>query len=137
MIRVPLIIKAPGKTAGGETEALLQNVDIFPTLATLAGLPVPASVQGRSFDALFSDPEQTFRECTYSRFRTADTVITDRYSYTRYANGETMLYDHQKDPGENNNVAGNPEYAKIVVKLERMLQARMREAERLTLVKGE
>jgi arylsulfatase A-like enzyme len=48
-LRIPLIVRGPGITPGSIETALTANVDIAPTLATLAGLPIPASVDGRSF----------------------------------------------------------------------------------------
>ena len=51
---------------------LVQAVDIFPTLCSLAGLEVPKTVQGRSFAALLDEPEKTINSDVYSRFRAAD-----------------------------------------------------------------
>jgi iduronate 2-sulfatase len=131
-LQVPLIIRVPGAVSGRESDALVEVVDLFPTLCSFAGVSVPSSVQGRSFDALFSDPNQDFRDCAYSRFKNADAVVTERYVYTRYDNGETMLYDRKKDPEENRNVAANPEYRDTIGKLERLLQNRMKQAEDAT-----
>lgn len=129
-LRVPLIIQAPGKPAGRKTSSLVETVDIFPTLCELAGLQTPASVQGRSMVPLLDRPEQPFREHVHSRYGLGDAVVTERYAFTRYSGkGDgTMLYDHRTDPGENLNVAGNPEYRDAVMKMEKLLAARMREA---------
>jgi hypothetical protein len=55
--------------------------------------------------------------------------VTDRYNYTSYNGGKSdMLYDLMKDPDENRNVAGDPEYAKTVAYMKAKLAQRIREA---------
>jgi arylsulfatase A-like enzyme len=132
-IRIPLIIKVPGKLAGAKTESLVASVDIFPTLCTLAGLDVPNSVQGQSFSALFDTPETVINEAVYSRFKSADAVVTDRFTYSLFENGEEMLYDLKKDPKENINIAGNPEYSKALSTMRMHLTKKIAEAEGATL----
>lgn len=127
--RVPLIVKVPGKKAE-QSASLVESSDIFPTLCSLAGIAVPETVQGRSFAALLDQPDQPFREAAYSRFTTGDAVITKRFSYTSYNNGKAeMLYDLEKDPEENVNVAGNPKYKETVKKMASILKQRMAEAQ--------
>jgi iduronate 2-sulfatase len=126
--RVPLIVKVPGKTAG-TTTSIVETSDIFPTLCALAGIGVPEAVQGRAFTKLLDDPKAPFREAAYSRFVSAEAVITERFSYTSYDNGKSeMLYDLEKDPDENANIANKPEYAEAVAKMKRLLNERMTEA---------
>lgn len=131
-IRIPLIVKVPEKLAGGKTESLVASVDIFPTLCALAGLDVPKSVQGKNFAALFDTPETQINEAVYSRFKTADAVVTERFTYSLFENGEEMLYDLQKDPQENMNIAGNPEYSKTLKSMRKKLKERMSVAEAAT-----
>lgn len=130
---VSLIIKVPGRTAGGTTEALVENVDIFPTLCALAGLAVPPSVQGRSFGALLDRPEGTFRDVVYARWKTADTVVTQDHVHSHFDNAEQMLYDRSNDPQENLNVAGDPAYTDTLARLNTQLDAGMHRARRSTL----
>ena len=49
-------------------------------------------------------------EVVYTRFKSADTIVTQRFNYTLYENGEEMLYNLKSDPGENVNRASDPEY---------------------------
>jgi arylsulfatase A-like enzyme len=122
--RVPLIVKVPGKNAGNTT-AIVESSDIFPTLCALAGIEIPASVQGRSFAELFDHPQEPFREAAYSRFVSGDTVITKHFTYTSYNEGKSeMLYDLQKDPQENHNVAADPEYAETLAAMKNYLAER-------------
>lgn len=126
--RVPLIVKMPGVKAGSTT-SIVETSDIFPTLCTLAGLEIPKTVQGRSFNQLLDHPERPFREVAYSRFLAGDAVITENFNYTSYNNGKSdMMYDLKKDPQENNNVAGKPEYTETVTKMKKLLAERKTEA---------
>jgi iduronate 2-sulfatase len=127
-LRIPLIVKVPGKLQG-TSGSLVQSVDIFPTLCSLAGLEVPKSVQGHSFASLLDAPDKKINEAVYARFKEADALVTDRYNYSLYANGEQMMYDLQKDPQENLNVVGDPEYATALVLLREELQRRIALAE--------
>ncbi|MFM7180586.1 MAG: sulfatase [Verrucomicrobiales bacterium] len=127
-IRVPLIIKVPGKKAGS-TSSIVETSDLFPTLCALAGLQPPGTVQGRDFSLLLDQPAKPFREAAYSRYQNADAVVTERFNYTSYENGKAeMLYDLSKDPGEDDNVAGKPKYAETVAKMKKLLNARKAEA---------
>ena len=61
-----------------------------------------------------------------SRFTTGDTIRSGRYRYTIYRDKAgkitaRMLYDHDKDPDENTNIAGNPENAPVIKDLETRL----------------
>jgi arylsulfatase A-like enzyme len=127
-MHVPLIVHVPGRKSG-KTQALVETSDIFPTLCALTGVTSPDTVQGRSFAEIMEAPEKRFRDVVYSRFGPGDAVITDRFNYTRYKNGTSeMLYDHEKDPDENTNVAGDPVYAQTVKEMRNMLEARKAEA---------
>jgi arylsulfatase A-like enzyme len=109
-VRVPLIVKVPGQTSGRKSDALVGACDLFPTLCALANLPVPATVQGRSFAALVADPQQPFRDSVYTRYAKGDAVVTDRWIYTSYGADGEMLYDLARDPGETRNLAALPEH---------------------------
>ncbi|MEO7413883.1 MAG: sulfatase [Opitutaceae bacterium] len=122
-IRVPLIIKVPGKTAGRKANALVGVYDIFPTLCTLANLPIPAAVQGRSFATLFDHPEQSFRDVVYSRYGKGDAVVSDHLVYTSYGDEGNMLFDLTTDPKENHNIAAMPKYQNDLAKMKAALAA--------------
>jgi len=128
-MRIPLIVKVPGKKAGVKSESLVASVDIFPTLCELAGLEVPDSVQGQSFSVLFDEPQTKINDVVYNRFKRSDAVVTDRFTYSLFDNGEEMLYDLKKDPQENQNMAGNPEYRKTLKSMRSMLKEQMQKAQ--------
>ena len=127
-MRVPLIVTVPGKKVG-PSKSLVETSDLFPTLCELAGIPIPATVQGKSFVSVLNAPEKPFRKVAYTRYGPGDAVVTEQFNYTRYNGGKSeMLYDLKKDPNENVNIAGNPEYSKTVAKMRALLKTRMAEA---------
>lgn len=129
-LRVPLIIRAPGLTAAGQgTGAIVETLDLLPTLCDLAGLAAPPTVQGRSFKRLLAQPQERFRENAFSRYGPGTAVVDDHHTYTRYTNGEEMLYDLQRDPGEDHNVAADPTYAGVLKALRGVLAIRLAEAD--------
>ncbi len=67
--RVPLIISAPGMTARGKASgALVELIDMYPTLCELTGLPVPTHVEGTSFAPLLRDPKRPWKTAALSQF---------------------------------------------------------------------
>jgi iduronate 2-sulfatase len=110
-LNAPIIIKAPGQKTTGKSEALVEFVDIYPTLAELAGLPVPEHCEGRSIVPLLDDPDQSWKDAVFSWWHDGFTMRTEQYQYTEWKDPETelatarMLYDHQVDPEENVNIA--------------------------------
>lgn len=67
--RVPLIVSSPGmKARGKSSDALVELLDMYPTLCDLAGLPVPHHVEGRSFAPLLNNPDRDWKEAVFSQF---------------------------------------------------------------------
>jgi arylsulfatase A-like enzyme len=142
--RAPLLISAPGKPGGQRTSALVEFVDMYPSLCELCDLPIPDHCEGTSFVPLLSDPEHPWKTAAFSQYprRGGDrdggvmgyTMRTARYRYTEWQQvdtGEVLareLYDHERDPQENVNVAAKPDQAKVVEMLAKKLAAGWREA---------
>ncbi len=125
---VPMVFAGPGVKAGRSTSALAEFVDIYPTLAELCGLEVPAHCEGTSLVPLFVDPKRRWKSAAFSQYPRGGvmgySMRTDRYRYNRWIDRKTKkvvareLYDHEKDPGENTNVAGKPANAGLIEKLD-------------------
>lgn len=125
-LHAPLIIKAPGVAGGTKVNSLSELVDIFPTLCDLAGIEKLSQLQGQSLVGVMKDPKTPGKKAVFSRMKGGDSVKTDRYRYTEWADNknkiERMLYDHHNDPDENVNVAERPEYKDVVVRHTKLIQ---------------
>ncbi len=124
-LRVPLIFAGPGVAQGRQTDDLVYLLDIFPTLCDLLGLPVPASVQGRSLaGALRVDaPRAVGREALHLAYcDTIRGVTTGRHKLIEYACGETQLFDLHDDPWECRNLAQSPGHSSLLQELRNRLE---------------
>ncbi len=136
--RVPLIIATPGRSRPIRTQALVELIDVYPTLAELAGLPIPQHVEGTSMAPLFEDPNRPWKKAAFSQFPRYDhsmgrTMRTDRYRYTEWEglDGQIRgreLYDHETDPLELVNLANSPQATTTIESLSRQLKAGWRAA---------
>ncbi|QBG46789.1 iduronate-2-sulfatase [Verrucomicrobia bacterium S94] len=71
--RVPLIIWTPDmpqETRGQKTDALVELIDMYPTLSDLAGLQIPEHVEGSSFRPLLTNPSRPWKKAAFSQFPT-------------------------------------------------------------------
>lgn len=85
-LRVPLIVVAPGVTQPrGRTAAMVELVDLFPTLAELAGLTSPPELEGVSFAPVLRDPQRKWKPAVFSQYvRGAVTGRAVRSEFHRY-----------------------------------------------------
>ncbi len=133
--RTPLLVVAPGVQGGRASRRLVEYLDIYPTLCDLAGLPKPDHLQGKSMQGVLRDADAEHKEAIYTRFGGGDAVRTDRYRYMEMRSGGGRgqlqgvgLFDLEKDPQENRNVAEDPAYAETRRRLQAMLDAARAEA---------
>ena len=129
----PLIISSPQqKSAGSKTSALVEFVDVYPTLCELAGLSAPDGLEGLSAAPLMDDPGLPWKTAAFSQYpRSAQgrrlmgySMRTDRHRFTRWQTVKNAnevvaveLYDHADDPGENVNLAADPANQELVDEL--------------------
>jgi arylsulfatase A-like enzyme len=137
---VPLILSDPTAEANGRSsDALVEFVDIYPTLCEAAGLPLPDHLEGTSFAPLLADPQRPWKDAAFSQYPRGKimgySMRTDCYRLTQWLQREdpeevvaVELYDHQSDPGETVNLAADPANAALVAKLAVKLRADWREA---------
>ncbi len=126
--RAPLIIYAPKAKGNGKTStALVEFVDLYPTLAELTGLSTPHKLAGTSLKPLLNNPAGKSKVAAFtvvSRGKSLGrSVRTERWRYTEWDNGQrgVELYDHQNDAGEYQNLARNPKFTATVTELKKRL----------------
>jgi len=108
--RVPFIIVRPGDPGGRVSTRPASHLDLFPTMADFAGMPVLQDWEGRSLVPLLDDPAAPGFEAVVTTLgRGNHAVRSDDWRYIRYADGTEELYDHRDDPHEWNNRASTPE----------------------------
>ncbi|NBQ57016.1 MAG: DUF4976 domain-containing protein [Opitutaceae bacterium] len=131
-----LLLSVPGmKNAGSKTKSIVEFVDVYPTLADLAGLALPSHLEGVSFKPLLDNPNRPWKSAAFSQYpRNAGktgagqlmgySMRTERYRLTVWVNRDDHtkidaieLYDHQIDPQENFNVAKAPANGELVEQL--------------------
>ena len=129
----PLIVSAPGQKPGQRTRALVEFVDIYPTLAELSGLKLPSHLEGTSFAPLLADPALKWKPAAFSQYLRPGkekfmgrSIRTDRWRYTEWSNMKdevvgTELYDERSDPQENHNLAKNASNAATVASMAKQL----------------
>jgi uncharacterized sulfatase len=132
--RVPLIIAAPGTRARGSgCHAIVELLDLYPTLADLAGLTPPDDLQGTSLRPLLDDPATSWSRPAFTQTQRGKrdgewifgrSVRTDRWRYTEWDSGKAgiELYDHDADPHEYTNLATDLSFAADREKLSALLR---------------
>lgn len=160
IVNVPLIMRLPGKIpAGKKSDALLELIDIKPTLLDFLGHPIPRSVQGRSLKPLLEGKQSAHKKAVFCQggveedllrrpsrpekpsvkqqvlldfpeaMGRAKMVRDSRYKYIHRLFGECELYDLQKDPHELANEIHNPAYSSELTRLKDLLLRHLIEAE--------
>ncbi|MEM8738869.1 MAG: sulfatase [Planctomycetota bacterium] len=125
--RVPLMVRAPGMASGAASDALVELIDLYPTLADLAGLDIPDHVEGTSFAPVLESPDMPWKPGALTlQNRSANefgndaigySMRTDHFRYTEWrdrATGEVLdveLYDHRDSSLASENLAPRSDYA--------------------------
>jgi iduronate 2-sulfatase len=142
--RAPLIFSVP-QHGTGQSDALVEFVDMYPTLADACGLPQPDNLEGISLMPLLDTPERPWKRAAFSQFPRpwfykgqpqvmGYTIRTDQFRYTEwldFVTRETLaseLYDHRQDSAEIRNVAQQPDYTQTVQEHHTLLHAGWRAA---------
>lgn len=125
--RVPLIVKAPGmKAVGQSSHSLVELVDLYPTVVEMAGLPRLNQLEGKSFAKTLDNPEAFTKEVALSQFprkgglmgysmRTADHRLTQWIDHQTGEIRGTELYDYAEGLVETRNLAASS--SQLVAKL--------------------
>lgn len=135
-VRVPFMMRLPGRITPGRYDDLVMSIDLMPTLFDLCGLEIPIHAHGRSLAPLVGASDQPWaaRECVYCEniipevftsefpYRKGEGVMgvrhpdgkmvrTRRWKYNYYPPGHEELFDLENDPGEFTNLARDPAHA--------------------------
>ena len=134
--RAPMIISAPGLKSSQRTNALVEYVDVFPTLCDLAGLSVPNYLEGNSVLPLLKNPKLDWKKAVFSQYPRGwprakfegYSIKTDRYNYIQWKELDGSfkgheLYDHKLDPIESINIVEKKDYQIVVEEMNALLQA--------------
>lgn len=117
--RAPMMIWSPkAKGMGQETRAIMEFIDLYPTLVDYAGLEAPHKLSGQSLRPILDDPKRPGKAAAYTQVTRGDrmgrSVRTARWRYTEWGPGGQSgieLYDHNNDPGEYYNLSEDPRHA--------------------------
>lgn len=130
--RAPLIIATPTiQTKNHDCDRVVEFVDIYPTVADLAGLEVPENLAGASLVPLMKRPKTEWDRPAFTQVQFGKnelaypgrSVRTARWRYVEWDGGKrgAELYDHRSDENEMTNLATDPKYREVVLKLKRQL----------------
>lgn len=119
--RVPLIVALPdGRGAGAVIRRTVELIDLYPTLAELAGLVPPADLDGASLRPLLENSQHRWDRPAFTQVHLGSfggrSVRTERWRYTEWDEGGrgVELYDHDADPRERVNLAASPDHRAVV-----------------------
>jgi tetratricopeptide (TPR) repeat protein len=106
-LRIPLVIAGPG-VAAGDRQQPVSIVDVAPTVLWLAGLIVPAGMQGRDLFTGPADAHEVYAETLYPQtlgWSSLSALVEDRWKVIAPDGGGEELYDLERDPGEGENAS--------------------------------
>lgn len=129
--RVPLIIKVPGKKPA-VCNSFVELIDMYPTVAALAGLRYSENIQGKSLVKTLEDPDYKVRDMAFSVSQQGKTFLlrTEEWAYIQYdedAGSGMELFNMKNDPKQYTNLAYNPEYLEIVDQFQQKLSTKLKE----------
>lgn len=138
-IRVPFLLRYPAGNGGQArtVRAPINTPDILPTLLSLAGIKVPDSIEGEDLSRFVlrkqAKDDRAALVMSVSPFsgyfggKEFRGIRTARYTYVRSCEGPWLMYDNQVDPYQMKNLVGMAEHAELQKKLDRKLQAKLKQ----------
>jgi iduronate 2-sulfatase len=132
-VKVPLILSVPGLPGGQRSNALVELVDIYPTLAELCGFDIPDQCEGSSLIPLLNDPDRPWKSAAFSQYPRGSeelmghSIRSGRWRYVEWIDVETgeikdrELYDQKASLLATRNQSRDPELSDTVRRLSLLL----------------
>ncbi len=122
-LKSPLIIHYPGmKNSNANTSAMVETLDIFPTLCDLTGIETPNFIQGVSLKNILESPDTSLGHPAFSYWNDAITIRTKTHRLIYHKDGFVELYDLTTAEKETKNVADK--HPDLVEGLKKLLKAK-------------
>jgi len=144
--RVPFIVKGPGIQSGQRVKGNIYLLDILPTLCDLAGIEIPKTVEGKSFNSVLKGEKNTIRDVMYGvysggtkpgmrcvkkgdwkliKYDLMEGTVRETQLFNLKENPNEYLPEHKKTEKLKTNLAGHPEYAEKLKEMEALLLEQM------------
>ena len=128
-VRVPMIIKVPGKKPA-VCNSFVELLDLYPTIAELAGVETSKHLQGKSLAKTIENPNHEVRKMAFSVSQGGKTFLlrTEKWAYIQYdedAKSGIELFDMENDPKQFTNLANKAAYAKTVSFFQKELRKKL------------
>ena len=136
-MRIPMILRGPGISAGVSCDALVYLLDMFPTLLERAGVAVPAGQVGHSLNSLLDGQTNKHRRLIFSAYQGVfgnplgrpwqRSIKDERYKLIKSVLDGAVtwqLFDLREDPWELNNLVGQADYDAVIMGLNKSLRDR-------------
>jgi choline-sulfatase len=112
--RIPFVIKTPGVKAN-ISDKPVDMLSVYPTLLSLAGLPAKPDLEGHDLTPLLNNSNLKWEFPAITVHGKGNVAIrSQKWRYIRYNDGGEELYDHEEDPNEWVNLAGQKKYSEVI-----------------------
>ena len=130
-VRVPMIIKVPGKEPA-VCDSFVELLDLYPTIAALTGLKTSKHLQGKNLVKTLDDPTYEVRDMAFSVSQGGKSFLlrTEKWAYIQYdedASSGVELFDMENDPKQFTNLAKNDAYSDIVLDFQAKLKKKLKD----------
>ncbi|MEE8362622.1 MAG: sulfatase-like hydrolase/transferase, partial [Dehalococcoidia bacterium] len=131
-MHIPLLAQGPGVAAGASSNELVELTDVTATMLRVAGLSVPEHMDSQPLPGL-GLPEGAPRDRVVGMLADGWMLFDGEWKLSKYATGETVLFNLREDPDEQRNRVGDASAAEVYARLDAELSATVMEAMRRSM----